>query len=183
MASSSKRVALSKKTRFDVFKRDGFICQYCGSHPPKAILECDHINPAAEGGTNDIDNLVTACIDCNRGKAAVPLSVVPQSLAEKAALVAEREAQLRGYSEVMQAQVNRLEDETWDVLDQLFNGKESIPRDAFLSTRRFIEKLGFFVVREAAEIALAASIPSSRLFRYFCGVCWNKVRQQDGADL
>jgi len=59
---------LSKGARFDVFKRDGFTCQYCGRRPPDVVLECDHIHPVAAGGSNDIDNLVTACADCNAGK-------------------------------------------------------------------------------------------------------------------
>lgn len=178
----TKRIGLSKKVRFDVFKRDGFVCQYCGAYPPSAVLECDHIHPVADGGSNSIDNLVTSCIECNRGKAATPLTVVPQSLAEKAALVAEREAQLRGYSEVMQARVSRLDDETWDILDRLFPGEGSAPHDAFLGTKRFIDRLGFFPVLEAAEIALAAGIPARRLFLYFCGVCWNKVRAMEAGE-
>lgn len=64
------RKALSKKTRFEVFKRDKFTCQYCGAKAPDAVLECDHIKPVAEGGTDDILNLVTACQGCNRGKGA-----------------------------------------------------------------------------------------------------------------
>ena len=38
------RVPMSKKMRFDVFKRDGFQCQYCGSTPPSVVLEVDHIH-------------------------------------------------------------------------------------------------------------------------------------------
>ena len=51
------RKTLSKKLRFDVFKRDGFKCQYCGITPEKEILQVDHIIPVAEGGENDMDNL------------------------------------------------------------------------------------------------------------------------------
>lgn len=43
-----KSEALGKKTRFEVFKRDGFKCMYCGAHPPEAILEVDHLK--ARGG-------------------------------------------------------------------------------------------------------------------------------------
>ena len=67
---ATKRKAISKKTRFEVFKRDGFTCQYCGAHPPQAILHVDHIVPVAEGGGNEDTNLVTACDHCNLGKAA-----------------------------------------------------------------------------------------------------------------
>ena len=63
-----KRNPLSKKTRFEVFKRDSFTCQYCGSKSPDVILEVDHILPISKGGKNEILNLITACFDCNRGK-------------------------------------------------------------------------------------------------------------------
>lgn len=67
---ANKRKAISKKVRFEVFKRDSFRCQYCGSAAPDALLEIDHIKPVKEGGTNDIANLITACRDCNSGKGA-----------------------------------------------------------------------------------------------------------------
>ena len=62
------RKSISKKTRFEVFKRDSFTCQYCGRMAPDVVLEVDHINPIANGGDDDIMNLVTSCFDCNRGK-------------------------------------------------------------------------------------------------------------------
>lgn len=62
------RKAMSKKDRFEVFKRDSFKCQYCGESAPDVVLEVDHIKPVAEGGTNDLINLITSCFDCNRGK-------------------------------------------------------------------------------------------------------------------
>ena len=63
-------MTLSVKTRFEVFKRDRFTCQYCGKHPPDVLLEADHITPRAAGGSDAIENLTTACTDCNRGKGA-----------------------------------------------------------------------------------------------------------------
>lgn len=70
----AERKALSKKVRFEVFKRDKFTCQYCGRSSPDVILHVDHIKPVKEGGTNDILNLVTACQECNAGKGARRLS-------------------------------------------------------------------------------------------------------------
>ena len=69
----TKRKSLSKKVRFEVFKRDKFICQYCGKHSPNIILEIDHIEPVSKGGTNDILNLITSCKECNRGKTNIQL--------------------------------------------------------------------------------------------------------------
>jgi hypothetical protein len=68
------RVAIPKRVRFDVFKRDKFTCQYCGKAAPDIVLHCDHIEPVATGGQNDLLNLITSCVDCNLGKGAVPLS-------------------------------------------------------------------------------------------------------------
>ena len=64
----AKRKPLSKGLRFEVFKRDHFTCQYCGSQPPIVVLVIDHIEPLANGGSNDISNLITACEPCNCGK-------------------------------------------------------------------------------------------------------------------
>ena len=68
----AKRKAISKKIRFEIFKRDKFTCKWCGRSPvqDEVILEVDHITPVKLGGNNHMLNLVTSCFDCNRGKAA-----------------------------------------------------------------------------------------------------------------
>lgn len=63
-------MAVSKKLRFEVFKRDSFTCQYCGRSAPDVVLQCDHIEPVSKGGSDDILNLITSCFDCNSGKRA-----------------------------------------------------------------------------------------------------------------
>lgn len=174
------RKPLSKRLRFDVFKRDGFSCQYCGATPPKVVLEVDHINPVALGGEDEIDNLVTACFACNRGKSANPLSVVPQSLAEKAAEVAEREEQLKGYQDILAAKRERVEDDIWTVFYR-WREQESTTHERFNSVKRFIEQLGLDDVLDSVDITLAANIRSERKeFLYFCKVCWNKIRAMQG---
>jgi hypothetical protein len=64
---------VSARTRFEIFKRDGFRCVYCGATPLNKPLHADHVVALANGGSNAASNLVTACGDCNQGKAAVPL--------------------------------------------------------------------------------------------------------------
>lgn len=68
------RKGLSKKIRFEVFKRDSFTCQYCGNSAPNVLLEVDHIKPVSKQGEDDITNLITSCFDCNRGKSDRELS-------------------------------------------------------------------------------------------------------------
>lgn len=72
--TSAKRKGLSKKTRFEVLKRDSFKCQYCGASAPDVLLQVDHIKPVAGEGTDDFWNLVTSCTSCNSGKSDRPLS-------------------------------------------------------------------------------------------------------------
>lgn len=69
-----ERKSLSKKLRFEVFKRDKFTCQYCGRSAPDVVLQVDHITPVAHDGDNDILNLITSCVACNAGKGARELS-------------------------------------------------------------------------------------------------------------
>jgi hypothetical protein len=68
---------VSIRTRFEVFKRDGFRCLYCGATPVMRPLHVDHVIALANGGSNSPANLVTACRDCNLGKSAVPLERKP----------------------------------------------------------------------------------------------------------
>lgn len=69
-----KRDGLSKRTRFEVFKRDSFTCQYCGNKAPDVILHVDHIVAIANGGGDSLTNLITSCADCNLGKGDRSLS-------------------------------------------------------------------------------------------------------------
>lgn len=66
---------LPRWLRFEILKRDGFRCSYCGvSAREGARLQVDHVKPKASGGTDDPKNLTTACETCNAGKAARKLS-------------------------------------------------------------------------------------------------------------
>ena len=78
MAKRPPRSGVTVRTRFMVFERDGFKCVYCGSTDKLVI---DHIQPVADGGTDDMENLATACWLCNAGKADRPLLTRPPGLA------------------------------------------------------------------------------------------------------
>jgi hypothetical protein len=87
----NKRQAIGKKLRFEVFKRDGFKCQYCGKSAPDVVLHVDHINPVSHGGQNGILNLITSCLDCNLGKS--------DRLLDDDSAVAKQREQLQALSE------------------------------------------------------------------------------------
>jgi hypothetical protein len=63
-------VAVSKRLRYEVLRRDNYTCRYCGAFAPVAALEVDHVTPRKHGGRDAPENLITACQDCNRGKSA-----------------------------------------------------------------------------------------------------------------
>jgi 5-methylcytosine-specific restriction endonuclease McrA len=55
-------------TRFNVFLRDGFTCQYCDFRRSAQELTFDHVIPRARGGRTSWENVVTACGACNLRK-------------------------------------------------------------------------------------------------------------------
>lgn len=74
---------LRRMTKLEVFNRDNFRCQYCGVHARE--LTIDHVIPRKRGGQHTWENVVSACVPCNRKKAGrtpkeagMPLLKLPQ---------------------------------------------------------------------------------------------------------
>jgi len=55
-------------SRHNIFVRDGSTCQFCGRRKPRSDLNLDHVVPRAAGGLTTWENVVCACLDCNRRK-------------------------------------------------------------------------------------------------------------------
>mmetsp|Transcript_10223 Transcript_10223/g.19653 ORF Transcript_10223/g.19653 Transcript_10223/m.19653 type:complete len:207 (-) Transcript_10223:244-864(-) len=62
------RFSIKTRIRRRVFERDGFHCRFCQKCFEASELTIDHYIPVSEGGSNDIQNLVTACLSCNSKK-------------------------------------------------------------------------------------------------------------------
>jgi 5-methylcytosine-specific restriction endonuclease McrA len=56
-----------KMTRYEIFNRDRYTCQYCGEKSRHLTL--DHVVPRYRGGEHTWENVVSACAECNRRKA------------------------------------------------------------------------------------------------------------------
>jgi 5-methylcytosine-specific restriction endonuclease McrA len=67
-------------TRFNLFLRDEFTCQYCGARDQ---LTFDHVVPRARGGRTTWDNVVASCGPCNLRKGARSLKQIGMSLRRK----------------------------------------------------------------------------------------------------
>lgn len=180
--SMAKRKSISKKIRFEIFKRDSFKCQYCGNSPPNIILELDHIIPVAKGGDNEQDNLVTSCFDCNRGKSDRSLDSVPESLQDKMAREKELESQLCEIRKHKQALRDRVKSDL-DLIEQEFidagytQGLTGEMRQSIKA--HFLPKLDVIEICEAAEKGADKFDRLNKSFKYFCGICWNIIKDSE----
>ena len=91
---SNKRKSMSKRLRFSVFARDQFTCRYCGRQSDKVELVIDHVLPVCHGGTNDEQNLVTSCVECNQGKADRKIDAVTPTETDRLRMLQEMNEQV-----------------------------------------------------------------------------------------
>lgn len=186
----AERRVLSKKTRFEIFKRDKFTCQYCGRMAPDVILEVDHIKPVAKGGKNDLLNLITSCRDCNRGKRDNILSDDVEIKKQQAQLLdlADKREQLKmmvewkrelleSQKEQIEAINNLIESITGMVLTE--SGKQNMVK--------YLNRFSFEEVWEATKISFGKYFDGSwsdsiaqKTFKQSLdkigGICFNKQR-------
>ena len=166
---------LKKKDRFNIFKRDGFTCVYCGRRPPEIMLELDHVIPISRGGPDVPDNMMTSCRECNRGKGASPLTELPPTLERKTFEIEEREKQYREYQKALRRRQARERKEicsVQDVFAAYFEGKAFTTR-FHSSVRKFLELLGLEEVKACMEVACSRiQNDPERALQYFCGICW-----------
>jgi len=72
---------IGSQTRTQIRERAQNACEYCHLHQddsPLTALHIEHIIPKVHGGTDDLDNLALACIDCNLHKGTNLTGVDPQ---------------------------------------------------------------------------------------------------------
>jgi len=55
----------ARENRTRVFERDGYICHYCQKQLTRFTATLRHAKPVVEGGDDSVENLLTACVDCN----------------------------------------------------------------------------------------------------------------------
>ena len=179
---ASNRKSLSKKTRFEVFKRDDFTCTYCGQKPPIVVLEVDHVIPVASGGTDEMANLTTSCFDCNRGKSDRSLGAVQETVQHRADLLKEREEQERAFARLLRTRQRRIEANIDAIQAILLQDTSTVFTDRFrLSVKHFLSKLPIDKVTYAAERAFNKPRSVDDRMKYFCGVCWSMIKESPGA--
>lgn len=182
-------MAVSKRTRFEVLKRDNYICRYCRS--AENALTIDHVIPTALGGSDGPSNLVAAYKDCNSGKSS---SSPDDSLVANVADDAVRWAAAIGaYNTIQEADRKRRDayvrkfQKSWD--EWRYGpptDRKPLPKPADWKVTiwgYYTAGLPIVEVQDAVTIAAGNQMVAfDSVFRYMCGVLKNKIeRQHDGA--
>lgn len=155
----TQRQSISKKLRFEVFKRDSFKCQYCGASAPDVVLQVDHIKPVASGGDNAIVNLVTSCAPCNAGKG--PRHLDDQTEVEKQRRQLEELNERRQQLEMMLQWRNDLRkvdevsiEAVVDAIRDATDGACGLSLHGLKLANKWIRKYGLSETLDAIEIAM-----------------------------
>lgn len=174
-------MAISKRMRFEIFRRDNHTCRYCGDKAPDIKLTVDHVLPEALGGNDEPTNLVAACQDCNNGKTSIaPDSPLVDDIDQAAAVwnAALAKAQEEAAEQFdLKEQLIEFFDDEWAARTPSF---AELPIDYEYTVVDFHTKgLSTDELVEAINIAAGkrGSIAQRQMWSYFCGICWNKIRE------
>lgn len=177
-------MAVSKRLRFEILRRDNQTCRYCGARAPDVKLTVDHVVPEALGGRTEPENLVTACESCNSGKTSTqPDAPIVAQVADDALRWA---AALQRAAEAMLAEHDAREADLDEFLAGWKRGRSfaRLPEDWESAIRRFrAAGLPMPLILNAATKAHATrKVPGPDVFRYMCGICWSLITElQDAA--
>lgn len=181
-------MTVTKRTRFEVLRRDQHTCQYCGATAPGVTLQIDHVVPISLGGDDKPGNLVTSCADCNRGKASIqPDSPLVEGLSERAAAYAlgmqDKMTRFRADFESADEFIEQFDEAwgSWNVVGKP-NERIPLPPDYELSLFRWAQ-MG--IPFRAIEMAIPKAMkkPSVRgefgVFQYMAGIVWNLFESRE----
>lgn len=175
-------MAVSKRLRFEILRRDNYTCRYCGAKAPDVPLRVDHVIPEALGGTDEPSNLVTACEPCNSGKSSIaPDSPIVADVAADAlrwARVIELVAQDR---EEQRAWGREIAAEFTHYWDRWTSTRTDAPFDRppgwHTSVNQFLNAgLTMNDLIELIDVAMESQVVKDK-WRYFCGCAWTRVRE------
>jgi hypothetical protein len=181
---------VSKRLRYEVLRRDGFKCRYCGAVAAATELRVDHVVPESLGGGSVPSNLAASCEPCNSGKSSVPPEApVVDQVADDAL---RWSAAMQRAAADMEAKLKERDDQNVVFLDEwnayrYGHDSDHFPLDPTWSAtlvRLRVAGLTDRLIIEAVSATMGAQkvLPENR-FRYFCGVSWNMISQlQEAAE-
>lgn len=176
-------MAVSKRLRFEILRRDNHTCQYCGEKAPDVTLHVDHVIPVTLGGSDKPDNLLAACKDCNLGKTSVPADAPLVAAVGK--MAASYALDLTERMTILRAELER-DDEYLEEFLEVWNrwkysGTENtipLPKDHKTSLYRWA-KMGvpMGLVERAIGIAMTKTGLRNEFpeFSYMAGIVWRTL--------
>jgi len=181
--------SISRRLRYEILKRDGHRCRYCGAAAPDVQLTIDHVVPVALGGDDSSSNLATACRDCNSGKSSTNPN--DEQVAEVDALAELFRDAFRRASyadrEISEQEFDAVDEmvcdfaEYWNEMARETNKRHPLPPETRGSIIRLhragLDESDLF---RAAYEMFHMSPKTVDGFRYFCGICWNIIRKRTG---
>lgn len=177
-------MAVSKRLRYEVLRRDNHACRYCGRSAPDVELTIDHVVPVALSGDDKPANLITACVECNSGKSASsPDAALIEDVAQDAirwsrAMAAAAGEMLAQASGEIDAQAHF--EKAWA---RYGSGTERRPLPKDPGWRQTVDSLlsaglPMGVLEECIQVAMSQrKVAEDNVFRYMCGVAWRKVSE------
>ena len=171
-------MAVTKRTRYEVLRRDNYTCRYC--HSTTNDLTIDHVIPRALGGKDDPSNLVAACRDCNAGKTSTrPDDHLVDDVSSQAFSVAQaiRIALMQKAVDIEAEQDHA--DELATYWDEATAGMSWTHRpDDWQRTIIHFQKIGVpdTILTHAIDVAVGRdNVPQRDKWKYMCGVIWRIV--------
>lgn len=181
-------MAVSKRLRYEVLRRDNHACRYCGAQAPEATLVVDHVMPVALGGADKAENLVAACRDCNAGKSA------SNPDAHLVSDVADDAIRWASAIELASKRQKRAAQAEWDKYIEFVNHMADVEAanpaatfpnvDSAGTTTEACESINQFLrlglemddLHRSIEAAMTnRRLSEDRVWKYFCGICWRKI--------
>lgn len=179
-------MAVSKRLRYEILRRDNHTCRYCGATAAEAKLTIDHVTPEALGGTDTPDNLVAACADCNSGKtSSTPDATLVAGVSDDALRWADA---MKQAADSLVAQEQPKHDyraafeTTWSEWTWEHGGTKKtfeLPAGWKTSIENFRQAgLPVTVWPDIVEKAMTnRAVRHDNLFRYCCGIAWRMVHE------
>lgn len=169
----------SKRTRYEVFRRDDHTCRYCGSEVGDVKLVVDHVLPVSLGGTNEPDNLVTACQDCNQGKASTsPTEELVADVSDDALRWSEA---IKAAATQMRKEQERYNEEVAAILedwDEIWGWPKLAPSTVEMWLHRGLNRDDIQrFMRITADRLGTRKIPDRAAIQYLAGCCWRQIDQ------
>lgn len=183
-------MAVSKRLRYEILRRDNHTCRYCGGIAPEVILTVDHVVAVALGGSDDPGNLVAACKDCNSGKSATPVDAPLVANVEQDAMrwaaAMQRATELAHAERDERIEVEKAVLAFWAEADHYGRKySEWMPEDWYLSVDRWLDAgLSKEDMLEASHITIYGRRKKptyDEAWRYFCGICWRMLTERQEA--